>query len=156
MVSPSLSSKLRVLRRTLRSKFKPTMVFDLDHLKLIARHMPKTSAELSTHIPSHMVTAYGDKILEVTIAHGRDQSRFEECVLEIRAFARGGLPGMDRLDKIYTQVLKHFEMEDETEEIFDACNLFYDINRNRLSRKRTASEMADGFSPPSSAACSQG
>jgi hypothetical protein len=90
-----------------------------------------------------MVDAYGERILEITAAHERDQADFEECVLEIKAFSRGGLPGMERLDAVYTQILKHFNMEGESEEIFDACSLYFDADRNRLKRKRTASAVEE-------------
>ena len=136
----SLSSKLRAFRRTLRPRFKQALIFDSDHLKLISRHMPRTSAELNKYIPIEIVGAYGDKIIELVVEHGRDQDRFEDCILEINAFVRGGLPGMDRLDKVFPQILKHFEMEDDMEEIMEACNLYIAPPQNRLKRKRSVVE----------------
>ncbi len=127
----------------MRSKFKPTMIFNFDEMKLISRHSPLTSADLSKLIPPSFVDAYGDRILEITASHGRDQALFEDCIMEIDAFTRGGLPGLDRLDKVYTNIIKHFKMEDEVEEIFEACGLFFDTDRNRLRRKRTASMMME-------------
>ena len=133
---PSLSSKLRCLRRTLRSKVKPLMLMDFDNIKVIARHMPKTTEHLSSLIPASFVTAYGEKILEVTMQHERDQEKFEDCVQEINAFLRGGLPGMNRLDRVYMQILKHFDMENEIEEVLDACKIYVHPEQNRLKRKR--------------------
>ncbi len=150
---PSLSTKLRDLRRTLLTRFKSDMLFDHDHLKLIARQMPQSSAELGKCIPAGLVGAYGDKILEITTTHERNQTMFDDCVLEIGAFCRGGMPGMARLDKVYTQILKHFKMEHETEEIFEACNLYFDIDRNRLKRKRTVTEDDSDSHPSGSQLC---
>ena len=142
----SLSSKLRALRRTLKSKLKTVLIIDVDHIKLIARHMPRTTAELVVLIPSSFVSAYGDKILELTLDHGRDQDAFDECVIEIGSFVRGGLPGMDRLNKVYTQILKHYSMEDESEEILDACYLYVHPHQKRLVYKRESSdEPSDTF-----------
>jgi hypothetical protein len=134
----SLSSKLRTLRRSLKSKLKPTTVIDSDHIKLIARHMPMTATELCNLIPASIVASCGDEILKVTVSHARDQDAFEDCVKEIGAFVRGGLPGMDRLNKVYTQIIKHFHMETDVEEIIDACQLY--MHQNRLRRKRDTSD----------------
>ena len=132
----SLSSKLRDLRRTLRPKFKALLLFDDDHLKLLAHSMPSTKEELSRLIPACFVSAYGDQILDVTVGHGRDQSAYEECVCEIRAFVRGGTPGMAVLNRVYTQILKHYQMEDDEEEVFEACKVYLHPVQNRLKRKR--------------------
>ena len=80
----------------------------------------------------------GDEILKVNAVHTRDQDAFEDCVKEIGAFVRGGLPGMDRLNKVYTQIIKHFHMETDVEEILDACHLY--MYQNRLRRKRDTSD----------------
>ena len=136
---PSLSSKLRDFRRTLRSKFKANLIIDTDHLKSIAKHMPKTSAELcNLGVPVEVVDAYGDKILEITAQHSRDQEAFNDCVQEIKAFTRGGDPGMECLKRVYTQIIKHFGMENETEEVFEACDIYIDTytGKNSLKRKR--------------------
>lgn len=134
---PSLSSKLRDFRRNLRSKFKANLIFDADHLKSIARHMPKNSAELSNlGVPIGVVDAYGDKILEITTQHPRDQEAFNDCVQEINAFTRGGDPGMECLKRVYTQIIKHFGMESEVEEVFEACDIYIDTGKNSLKRKR--------------------
>ena len=133
---PSLLSKLRVMRRSLKSEVKPYMLIDFDHLKLVARHMPTTNDELVKLIPESFVSAYGEKILAVTTQHSRDKERFEDCVEEIKAFARGGLPGMARLELVYTQILKEFDMQDETEEILYACKLYIHPEQKCLKRKR--------------------
>lgn len=135
----SLSAKLRDLRRTLRPKFSGPVLFDLEQLKLIARHMPRTDEALRALIPSHLVDAYGKQILSVTTDHARDPVDFEECVKEIGAFARGGLPGMDCLNRVYTQILKHFKLEDDAEDVLEACKLYMN-QETRLKRKRTDDE----------------
>ena len=131
----SLSAKLRDLRRELRPKFNGGMLYDHDQLKLIARHMPMNDAALRALIPDKMVDAYGKQILGVTTEHTRDQECFEECVKEIGAFTRGGLPGMDRLRRVYTQILKHFKLEDDTDDVLEACKLYMNPE-NRLSLRR--------------------
>ena len=67
----------------MRSKFKPVLVIDADHIKLIARFMPTKVEELGNIIPQSIVDSCGDEILKVTRNHERDQESFEECVLEI-------------------------------------------------------------------------
>ena len=131
----SLSAKLRALRRALRPKFSGAMVFDFDQLKLIARHMPRTDGALRRLLPAQMVDAYGNLILDVTAEHARDPECFEECVKEIDAFVRGGLPGMDRLNRVFPQLLKHFQLEDDAEDVLEACKLFAD-QQAHLKRKR--------------------
>ena len=131
----SLSAKLRDLRRALRPKFNGVMLFDVDQLKLIARHMPRTDEALRALIPDRLVDAYGKQILGVTTDHTRDPVCFEECIKEIGAFTRGGLPGMDRLNRTYTQILKHFKLEDDMDDVLEACKLYMNPE-NRLSLRR--------------------
>jgi hypothetical protein len=95
-----------------------------EHIKLIARHMPRTEEALRKLIPESFVTAYGGAILETTTAHERDQDKFEDCVAEINAFLRGGLPGMAALERVYKTIVKHFGMEDDMEDVLDACKLY--------------------------------
>ena len=138
----SLSSKLRDLRRRgLKTKNnKPGTLFDSDHIKTIARHMPRTEGELRKLIPESVMLAYGECIIEVTKAHNRDQGVFEDCVGEINAFTRGGLPGMAVLDRVYKNILKQYGMVDDMEEVFDACKIYLHTDQNRLKRKRNADE----------------
>jgi len=112
------------------------MLLDFDHIKIIARHMPRTEEELIKLIPESFVSAYGDKILNITLHHERDQDKFEDCIKEIGAFLRGGLPGMALLERVYTQILKGFGMEHEMEEVLDACRIYIHAEQNRLKRKR--------------------
>jgi hypothetical protein len=134
----SLSSKLKILRRSLKSKFKPLQLMDFEHIKLIARHMPRTEEALRKLIPESFVAAYGNAILETTMAHERDQDKFEDCVTEIDAFLRGGLPGMAVLERVYKNIIKHFGMEDDTEDVLDACKLYVHTGQQCLRRKFVA------------------
>lgn len=137
----SLSSKLRCLRRDLvANRQGKDMCFDLDQLKHIARYMPKTNDDLCSLIPENVVSACGERILEVTKGHGRDQDKFEDCVKEINAFLRGGLPGMAVLGRVYRNILKWFEMENDMEEVFDTCKIYIHSDTNQLKRKRNTDE----------------
>ena len=135
-MAQSLSSKLRDLRRSMKSKVASYMLFDFESIKLIARQMPQTKEELNGLIPESMVSLYGDKILEVTMAHGRDTEKFDDCVSEINAFIRGGLPGMCVLERVYPQILKHFGMQDEMEEVLDACKIYIHPEKHILCRRK--------------------
>ena len=135
-MAQSLSSKLRDLRRSMKSKVASYMLLDFESIKLIARQMPQTKEELNGLIPESMVSLYGDKILEVTTAHGRDMEQFDDCVREINAFIRGGLPGMYVLKRVYPQILKHFGMQDEMEEVLDACKLYVHPEKHILCRSK--------------------
>jgi hypothetical protein len=137
-MSQSLSSKLRDLRRSLNKKNRPKAgsLFDLDALKLIARYMPRTEDDLRKLIPDNVMSVCGEQILEVTKVHGRDQDMFEDCVKEIDAFLRGGLPGITVLDRVYKNILKQYEMVIDMEEVFDACKIYLHSEQNRLRRKR--------------------
>jgi hypothetical protein len=121
------------------------LLFDDEHLKLIAHCMPRTTEELGRLIPTGFVSAYGDQILEIVAGHARDQSAYEDCVCEIRAFVRGGRPGMEVLNRVYPQILKHHQMEDDAEEVMEACKLYYHQTQNRLKRKRVMEEDEEPF-----------
>jgi len=135
-MSHSLTSKLIVLRRSLKRDVKPFMLLDFDHITSIATRMPKTTETLEALIPESFVAAYGDKIIEVVTTHERDEDRFDDCVKEIDAFVRGDQPGMMRLNQVYTQIIKHFEMETDMEDVFGACKIYHHTGRNCLIRKR--------------------
>ena len=66
-----------------------------------------------------------------------DQDKFEDCVAEIGAFLRGGLPGMAVLEKVYKNIIKHFGMARYTDKVLGACNLYVHSEQNRLKRKRS-------------------
>lgn len=141
----SLSSKLKALRRVVKPKFKPVLLINADHIKLIARHMPTTTRDLSDLIPSSILTAYGSDILKVTADHERDQGAFDECVMEIGSFVRGGLPGMDRLNKVYKNIIKHFGVVGDMDDVLEACHLYF--YQNRLKHKHEHSdELMEPFS----------
>ena len=124
----------------MKPKVKPHELLDFDSIKLITRHLPRTEEALRMLIPISFVTAYGERILEVTINHERDQDRFEDCVKEMDAFVRGGVPGMAVLDRVYKSILKQFGMEDEMEEVLDACKIYVHAERNCLKRRRAAED----------------
>ena len=139
-MAPSLSSKLKDLRKKLKGTVKPYMLFDFDSIKLIARYMPETKYDLLKLIPFSFVELYGDMILEVTVAHERDKDKFEDCVLEIDAFVRGGLPGMEVLNRVYPQILKHFNTGDERDDVFYACNVSLCADQKTLKSLAQAGE----------------
>ena len=134
----SLSSKLRVFRKTLRKSIeKKSAVFDDDQLRSVARHMPREKDELSKHLSQDQMKIFGDDMLKVTLAHtSRDQAKFEECILEIGAFERGGLPGMERLDRVYISILRHYGVEVDMEEVFEALKIYVHPTQNKIKRKR--------------------
>jgi hypothetical protein len=36
----------------------------------------------------------------------------DECIAELKAFVRGGEPGLERLHKVYPSIIKHFGVKD--------------------------------------------
>jgi hypothetical protein len=131
----SLSSKLRELRKILK-KNKSNPVFDNEQLIAVARHMPRDDASLARYLSQQQVEAYGDDVLQVTQAHTRrDQAKFEDCILEMGAFVRGGIPGMARLDSVYRNILKHFGVESDMEEVLEALKLYVHAGQNKIKRK---------------------
>jgi hypothetical protein len=141
----SLSSKLRDFRKGLRKggKNKPGVVFDDDQLRSIARHMPKDPDSLGRFLLSAQMDAYGDDMLRIMQAHSRDQTKFEDCILEIGAFVRGGLPGMECLNKVYLQILEHFDVQVDMEEVFEELKLYVNLKRNRIMCKWAKDEEED-------------
>ena len=137
-MAPSLSSKLKDLRKTLKPTVKPLMLLTFEHIHLIARHMPISKDSLLKLIPESFVGLYGDKILEVTVAHERDCGAFDDCVQEIDAFVRGGLPSMEVLNRVYPQILLHFNMGGEMDEVFEACKITLSADQKKLKRKYAA------------------
>jgi hypothetical protein len=137
----SLSSKLRDFRRTLKKKNKDAQAFDDDQLRAIARHMPRDAESIAKFLSNEQVDSFGEGVLEVTQAYTRrDQDMFEECILEMGAFVRGGLPGMECLDRVYTQILKHYRVADNMEEVFEALELFVNQKTGKLMLKYVKDE----------------
>ncbi len=131
----SLSSKLRELRKILK-KNKSNPVFEKEQLIAVARHMPRDDASLARYLSQQQVEAYGDDVLQVTQAHTRrDQAKFEECILEMGAFVRGGIPGMARLDSVYPNIMRHFGVMGEMEEVLEALKLYVHAGQNKIKRK---------------------
>ncbi len=131
----SLSSKLRELRKTLKKK-KNNPTFEDEQLIAVARHMPRDEDSLSRFLSLEQVSAFGDDVLQVTQAHtSRDQAKFEDCILEMGAFVRGGNPGMARLDSVYPRILKHFGVMIDMEEVLEALKLYVHTGQNKIKRK---------------------
>jgi hypothetical protein len=139
-MAPSLASKLKDLRKKLKPTVKPCMLLTFENIRLIARYMPETKDELLKLIPESFVGLYGDRILDVTVAHERDRDKYDDCVKEIGAFVRGGLPGMEVLNRVYPQILKHFDMEDERDDMFDACKVSLCADQKTLKSIAQAEE----------------
>jgi hypothetical protein len=132
----SLSSKLRELRKILK-KNKSNPVFDNEQLIAVARHMPRDDASLARYLSQQQVEAYGDDVLQVTQAHTRrDQAKFEDCILEMGAFVRGGIPGMARLDSVYPNIIRHFGVMSELEEVLEALKLYVHTGEDKTTIKR--------------------
>jgi hypothetical protein len=91
----SLPSKLREFRKSLKKKNKNAQMFDDEQLCQMSRHMPVDMPSLRNILSENQADAFGQGILDITQAHTRNQTEFEECVLEIGAFVRGGMPGGD-------------------------------------------------------------
>ena len=36
-----------------------------------------------------------------------------ECIDELKAFVRGGLPGLETLQRVYPSIIKHFQIKDK-------------------------------------------
>lgn len=140
----SLSSKLRDFRKTLKKKNKHAQAFDDDQLRAIARHMPTDAESIAKFLSNEQMDAFGEGVLEVTQAYNhRDPDMFEECICEMGAFVRGGLPGMECLARVYTQILKHYQVADNVEEVFEALELFVNPKTGKLMRKRVKIEEED-------------
>jgi len=129
----SLSSKLRSFRKDLKKK---KVGFDDEQLISVARNMPRDLESLGRFLSPEQISAFGDELLAITRAHTcRDQAKFEECLLEIGAFVRGGLPGMERLDRVYPRILKHYGVVNDMEEVFEALKLYVNPKLNKIKRK---------------------
>jgi hypothetical protein len=130
----SLSSKLRDLRKKLR-KSKLEFSFQDEELSSIGRRMPRDVDSLRKILSPEQVDAFGDDILTITQLHSRDQAKFDDCILEMGAFVRGGMPGMEFLDKVYLRILQHYEVGDDTDVVFEALGIFVNPKQNKIMRK---------------------
>ena len=147
----SLSSKLRELRKTLKkSKMNPAL--SNEDISLVARNMPRDLECLVKYLSSEQVDAYGGGVLKITQAHtSRDQAKFEECILEMGAFVRGGLPGMHLLNSVYQRIMKHYGVWIDMEEVFEALKIYVHTGQNKIKRKDGEDDIPTiDFSPPSS------
>lgn len=144
----SLDTKLRVFQKSLIRKHKPHVVFSAEQRSLIARHMPMNEEDLKVKakMDDTQIKAYGAQLLSITRLHERDQSQFEECVAELKAFERGGRIGMEILNRVYTQIAHQFGVEDEIWEALSAAGVRMDSETQKLKRKRVISqEEEEGF-----------
>ena len=162
----SLSSKLRNFNKELKKKEKErktnngktksqsekmvkgpsiaTLLSD-EQLTSIARHMPRDADSLGKYLSPEQMDAFGEDLLAVTCGHtGRDQAKFEECLLEIDAFVRGGVPGMALLDRVYPTILKHYGVIDDAEEVLETLKLYMNAKENKLKRKWVKDEEEAG------------
>jgi hypothetical protein len=143
----SLSSKLREFRKELR-KGKKKAVYDDDQMRLLARNMPRDTDSLKEYLNAEQIKSFGNELLEITQAHTtRDQAKFEECILEMGAFVRGGLPGMELLNRVYPQIIKHFGVTADMEEVFEALKIYVNLNQNKIKRKWVKEEEDEDENP---------
>jgi hypothetical protein len=128
----SLTAKLRTFRRTLARK--QQLVFSDDQCKLISRHMPSDfeTLKIKCGFSDTQTQAYGNKLLTIIATHERDQEKFEACFMEIRTFATGGLYAVQRLNKVYKNILSHFGMEGEKYDVFYAAGVYEDTETGKL------------------------
>jgi hypothetical protein len=58
-----------------------------------------------------------------------------ECVSELRAFVNGGRPGMQVLNRVFPQILKHYGIQDaQKAKVLAMAGLFYNANEGRLAQ----------------------
>ena len=59
-----------------------------------------------------------------------------QCVLEIRAFATGGLAGLEVLNRVYPQIFKHYGIHADNAElktrILTAAGVYFDDEENKI------------------------
>lgn len=159
----SLSSKLRNFNKELKKKEKerktnngktksqsemvtgPITLLSDEQLTSIARHMPRDADSLGKYLSPEQMDAFGEDLLAVTCGHtSRDQAKFEECLLEIDAFVRGGVPGMALLYRVYPTILKHYGVIDDAEEVLETLKLYMNAKENKLKRKWVKDEEEAG------------
>jgi hypothetical protein len=58
-----------------------------------------------------------------------------ECVRELRAFVRGGRPGMHVLNRVFPQILRHYGIDDARKaRVLASAGLIYNGIEGRLQR----------------------
>ena len=109
-----------------------------DQIRLIARHMPRDAGALAAATVGEDLLSdkARDKVLAITTVHVRDQARFNECLSHVRAFATGGLYGMQLLNERIEVILRHFDMEKERWEILTSANVSMDFQTRKLVPRR--------------------
>jgi hypothetical protein len=114
-----------------------TLLLNDEQLISIARYMPRDAESLGKYLSPEQMDAFGEDLLAVTCGHtsSRDQAKFEECLLEIDAFVRGGVPGMALLNRVYPNILKHYCVTDDMEVILETLKLYMNVKENKLKRK---------------------
>ena len=117
----------------LRSK--PSLLCTKEDIAQIVKHFPKDMALLTTLIGPGKAECHGVEILKIIKDHPRDQDEFMDCVREMEAFTRGGECGMYLLDRLYRQIMGHFKMMPEINEIFEILQLYTHITTGKLKRK---------------------
>jgi len=66
---------------------------------------------------------------------GTNFKKLRDCEQELKAFARGGLPGLEVLGRVYLQIFKHFGVTDGPEKyrLLRAAGLYLDESKNRIT-----------------------
>ena len=134
----SLSSKLNNQQKSAKKallKTKPMLLCTKEEITQIIKHFPKDTESLAKLIGPDKTESYGDEILQIVINHPRDQDAFLNCLYEMEAFTRGGDSCMYLLDRLYRQIMGHFKMMPEINEIFNILQLYTHNTTGKLKRK---------------------
>lgn len=118
--------------KSLTLKLRGMHVLTEDQIKQITRYLPRDVDRLHQLIAGLSEEDVA-KVLKVTTTHERDQEQFLECVSTLRAYARGGLAGMDLLNKLHGVIIGHYGMHDEKWEVLTAAGVAVDFETGRLS-----------------------
>ena len=134
----SLEAKMRVFRNTLSRKYNDDTVFSADQMVLICSHMPLDDEALKTKckLDEHQIQTYGNQLLAITRIHERNQTKFDDCVSEMKAFVNGGAYGMERLGRVYMQIIEHFGLENEKWTVLAAAGVYLNLDSNTLKRRK--------------------
>jgi hypothetical protein len=103
-----------------------------DQIKRITRALPTQADGLAGILTESQLLTTSEDVLRITRAHERDQERFDECVLELRAFSSGGLYAMELLNNVYPNILTHYGMQGEKWEVLTAAGIGIDFKNGRL------------------------
>ena len=136
-MTESLYTKLRK-QHSLRCKGGSKLILEEPEIISIARHMPRTAAELQKVLQCpEKREIHSAWVLETTQAHWRDQDKFNDCVSEIMAFVNGGTFAMTILKNVFRRIIAFYGMDGDTTSVLDACGLFWQPWEGTLKRKRT-------------------